>query len=130
MLDYIRGDRMKKIIFLLSTLITLLSFSYIDGRYTAIKKNGNNISELTLIYRNNKIISAAFDKKNSTGLSEKLTNKEFATKSIRVSSQISMYNSIEGVKINFDSDTDKDLKELFKFLEEKAKKGEKGTFEL
>ena len=80
MLDYIRGDRMKKIIFLLSTLITLLSFSYIDGRYTAIKKNGNNISELTLIYRNNKIISAAFDKKNSTGLSEKLTNKEFATK--------------------------------------------------
>ena len=113
---------MKKIIFLLSTLITLLSFSYIDGRYTAIKKNGNNISELTLIYRNNKIISAAFDKKNSTGLSEKLTNKEFATKSIRVSSQIS--------KINFDSDTDKDLKELFKFLEEKAKKGEKGTFEL
>ena len=130
MLDYIRGDRMKKIIFLLSTLVTLLSFSYIDGRYTAIKKNGNNISELTLIYRNNKIISAAFDKKNSTGLSEKLTNKEFATKSIRVSSQISMYNSIEGVKINFDSDTDKDLKELFKFLEEKAKKGEKGTFEL
>ena len=121
---------MKKIIFLLSTLVTLLSFSYIDGRYTAIKKNGNNISELTLIYRNNKIISAAFDKKNSTGLSEKLTNKEFATKSIRVSSQISMYNSIEGVKINFDSDTDKDLKELFKLLEEKAKKGEKGTFEL
>ncbi|MBE3030536.1 hypothetical protein IMK15_00865 [Sneathia sp. DSM 16631] len=122
---------MKKLIVLLSTLITILSFSFVNGTYSAKKSNGSSTSEMTIICRNGKIMSVSFDEKMANGNSLKLSDNFFANQTLSLSQSIRERNTIDGVKIDLGNNNySSDFKELFRFLEDKAKKGEVGSFRL
>lgn len=120
---------MKKLFVLLSMFLSLISFSFIDGKYTVTKNKGNTIAIMKMICKNNKILSVNFDELYTSGKSIKLENKSFARQSMTISNHVSMNNSIEGVKIDFSNqEYSDDFKELYKFLESKAKSGKIGDY--
>lgn len=120
---------MKKFIILISTLISILSFSFVDGHYSVTKNNGQMQATMKMICKNGKILSVNFDEKYSSGKSIKLEDKFFASQAMKISNHVSLNNSINGVKIDFNNSTySEDFKKLYEFLEQKAKNGEKGDF--
>lgn len=118
---------MKKLIILILTFFTMLLYSYNDGRYTVVKNYDNVSVEMTLIIRNNKILSISFDKKIN-GVSKYVgSNSSRLSKIIR---EIRNNGSLEGVEFNLDATTNSEIKELFNFLVEKTKNNEQGKFEI
>lgn len=122
---------MKKIFLLISLLISLISFSFVDGQYSVKKNNGNTIAVMKMICKNGKILYISFDEQYSSGKSIKLEDKSFANQEMRVSNHVVMSNSIDNINVDFkNSGYSNDFKQLYKFLEDKAKRGEKGDFTL
>ena len=86
---------------------------------------------MTIICRNGKIMSVSFDEKMANGNSLKLSDNFFANQTLSLSQSIRERNTIDGVKIDLGNNNySSDFKELFRFLEDKAKKGEVGSFRL
>lgn len=86
---------------------------------------------MTIICRNGKIMSVSFDEKMANGNSLKLSDNFFASQTLNLSQSIRERNTIDGVKIDLGNNNySSDFKELFRFLEDKAKKGEAGSFRL
>lgn len=120
---------MKKIFMIISLLISVISFSFVDGQYSVKKNNGNTIAVMKMICKNGKILYVSFDEQYSSGKSVKLEDKSFANQEMRVSSHVVMRNSIDNINIDFkNSAYSNDFKQFYKFLENKAKNGEKGDF--
>ena len=76
-------------------------------------------------------MSVSFDEKMANGNSLKLSDNFFASQTLSLSQSIRERNTIDGVKIDLGNNNySSDFKELFRFLEDKAKKGEVGSFRL
>lgn len=115
---------MKKICILIYMFLGLFAFSkdFNDGRYSVIKKDGNVTIEMTMIVKNEKILSLSFDKKIN-GISQYVgeNSKEIS----RITREIRQNKSTKNIKSNLDKDTNENIKELFEFLCEKARNHKK-----
>lgn len=120
---------MKKIYVLIYMFLGLFAFSkdFNDGRYSVIKKDGNVTIEMTMIVKNEKILSLSFDKKIN-GISQYVgeNSKEIS----RITREIRENKSTKNIKSNLDKNTNENIKELFEFLCEKSSKSQEGKYEI
>lgn len=125
---------MKKLIMMTILLVSSFVFSATlqDGRYAVISNSKGIEINMSIIVKKNKIISMDFDKKTETGVSISLTpnGKEFREKKTVITREVIRQNSLDGIEIDFDTNTSKEFKKLFMFLIEKSKNGETGTYEI
>ena len=125
---------MKKLIMLTILLLSSFVFSATlqDGRYSVISKSKGVKINMSIIVKKNKVISMDFDKKTEKGVSFSLTpkGKEFREKKTVITREVIRQNSLDGIEIDFDTNTNEEFKKLFMFLIEKSKYGKIGTYEI
>lgn len=125
---------MKKTFMFLTIMISSFIFAtnLKDGRYAVSSSTSGKIVNMSIIVKNSKIISIDFVKKTEEGINYSLTpsGKDFREKKTLILREIIKQNSIEGIEINFDSNTSNEFKKLYKFLIERSEKGETGTYQL
>ena len=101
---------MKKLIFFILLFTSVLTFSELkDGTF------------VKLIVKNNKVIGAQYDKKNSQGKLYSMDNPTFRDQSLVISRKFVSTQSVNDI-------SDSNFRELVKFLLEKANNGQTGDF--
>lgn len=121
---------MKKLLTVITMFISLITFSGTlkDGTYEVVSKKNNEVAEMRMIVKNSKILSIKFDQKKDNK-SYSLDSKDFREKNIRITREISAVGSIEGVKLDFNENSNEVFKKLYYFLIEKSENGQTGSFE-
>lgn len=114
---------MKKLIFFILLFTSVLTFSELkDGTYSVEKKyDANYATFVKLIVKNNKVIGAQYDKKNSQGKLYSMDNPTFRDQSLAISRKFISTQSVNDI-------SDSNFRELVKFLLEKANNGQTGDF--
>ena len=122
---------MKKMLFILTFLINVLSFSALkNGIYSVEKKyDGNWSSFVKLTIKDGKIIGAQYDRRNQNGELFSMSQSSFRDISLEISRNLvntQNVNSITGK----DAKALLEFKELTNFLINKANNGEVGEFKM
>ena len=114
---------MKKLIFFILLFTSVLTFSELkDGTYSVEKKyDANYATCVKLIVKNNKLIGAQADKKNSQRKLYSMDNPTFRDQSLAISRKFVSTQSVNDI-------SDSNFRELVKFLLEKANNGQTGDF--
>ena len=122
---------MKKILFILTFLINVLSFSALkNGIYYVEKKyDGNWSSFVKLTIKDGKIIGAQYDRRNQNGELFSMSQSSFRDVSLEISRNLVNTQNVNSVT-GKDAKALSEFKELSNFLINKANNGEVGEFKM
>lgn len=122
---------MKKILFILTFLINVLSFSALkNGIYSVEKKyDGNWSSFVKLTIKDGKIIGAQYDRRNQNGELFSMSQSSFRDVSLEISRNLVNTQNVNSVT-GKDAKALSEFKELSNFLINKANNGEVGEFKM
>ena len=122
---------MKKMLFILTFLINVLSFSALkNGIYSVEKKyDGNWSSFLKLTIKEGKIIGAQYDRRNQNGELFSMSQSSFRDVSLEISRNLVNTQNVNSVT-GKDAKALSEFKELSNFLINKANNGEVGEFKM
>ena len=121
----------KKMIFILTFLINVLSFSALkNGIYSVEKKyDGNWSSFVKLTIKDGKIIGAQYDRRNQNGELFSMSQSSFRDVSLEISRNLVNTRNVNSVT-GKDANALSEFKELSNFLINKANNGEVGEFKM
>lgn len=122
---------MKKMLFILTFLINVLSFSALkNGIYSVEKKyDGNWSSFVKLTIKDGKIIGAQYDRRNQNGELFSMSQSSFRDISLEISRNLVNTQNVNSVT-GKDAKALSEFKELSNFLINKANNGEVGEFKM
>ena len=122
---------MKKILFILTFLINVLSFSALkNGIYSVEKKyDGNWSSFVKLTIKDGKIIGAQYDRRNQNGELFSMSQSSFRDVSLEISRNLVNTQNVNSVT-GKDAKALSEFKDLSNFLINKANNGEVGEFKM
>ena len=122
---------MKKMLFILTFLINVLSFSALkNGIYSVEKKyDGNWSSFVKLTIKDGKIIGAQYDRRNQNGELFSMSQSSFRDVSLEISRNLVNTQNVNSVT-GKDAKALSEFKELTNFLINKANNGEVGEFKM
>ena len=122
---------MKKMLFILTFLINVLSFSVLkNGIYSVEKKyDGNWSSFVKLTIKDGKIIGAQYDRRNQNGELFSMSQSSFRDVSLEISRNLVNTQNVNSVT-GKDAKALSEFKELSNFLINKANNGEVGEFKM
>ena len=122
---------MKKMLFILTFLINVLSFSALkNGIYYVEKKyDGNWSSFVKLTIKDGKIIGAQYDRRNQNGELFSMSQSSFRDVSLEISRNLVNTQNVNSVT-GKDAKALSEFKELSNFLINKANNGEGGEFKM
>ncbi|ACV39035.1 hypothetical protein [Leptotrichia buccalis] len=122
---------MKKMLFILTFLINVLSFSALkNGIYSVEKKyDGNWSSFVKLTIKDGKIIGAQYDRRNQNGELFSMSQSSFRDVSLEISRNLVNTQNVNSVT-GKDAKALSEFKELSNFLINKANNGEVGEFKM
>ena len=122
---------MKKMLFILTFLINVLSFSALkNGIYYVEKKyDGNWSSFVKLTIKDGKIIGAQYDRRNQNGELFSMSQSSFRDISLEISRNLVNTQNVNSVT-GKDAKALSEFKELSNFLINKANNGEVGEFKM
>ena len=122
---------MKKMLFILTFLINVLSFSALkNGIYSVEKKyDGNWSSFVKLTIKDGKIIGAQYDRRNQNGELFSMSQSSFRDVSLEISRNLINSQNVSSVT-GKDAKALSEFKELSNFLINKANNGEVGEFKM
>jgi hypothetical protein len=122
---------MKKMLFILTFLINVLSFSALkNGIYYVEKKyDGNWSSFVKLTIKDGKIIGAQYDRRNQNGELFSMSQSSFRDVSLEISRNLVNTQNVNSVT-GKDAKALSEFKELSNFLINKANNGEVGEFKM
>ena len=122
---------MKKMLFILTFLINVLSFSALkNGIYSVEKKyDGNWSSFVKLTIKDGKIIGAQYDRRNQNGELFSMSQSSFGDVSLEISRNLVNTQNVNSVT-GKDAKALSEFKELSNFLINKANNGEVGEFKM
>ena len=122
---------MKKMLFILTFLINVLSFSALkNGIYSVEKKyDGNWNSFVKLTIKDGKIIGAQYDRRNQNGELFSMSQSSFRDVSLEISRNLVNTQNVNSVT-GKDAKALSEFKELSNFLINKANNGEVGEFKM
>ena len=122
---------MKKMLFILTFLINVLSFSALkNGIYSVEKKyDGNWSSFVKLTIKDGKIIGAQYDRRNQNGELFSMSQSSFRDVSLEISRNLVNTQNVNSVT-GKDAKAVSEFKEMSNFLIDKANNGETGNFKM
>ena len=122
---------MKKMLFILTFLINVLSFSALkNGIYSVEKKyDGSWSSFVKLTIKDGKIIGAQYDRRNQNGELFSMSQSSFRDVSLEISRNLVNTQNVNSVT-GKDAKALSEFKELTNFLINKANNGEVGEFKM
>ena len=122
---------MKKMLFILTFLINVLSFSALkNGIYSVEKKyDGNWSTFVKLTIKDGKIIGAQYDRRNQNGELFSMSQSSFRDVSLEISRNLVNTQNVNSVT-GKDAKALSEFKELSNFLINKANNGEVGEFKM